>query len=157
MAAGQILVAPAAATGISATSGGTVWVFGSYMDIITSTTTEIAIFGVQWQYGRSGVAGVDATREWQLDIATGATSAEVVQLQIPFSLRMDTAAGHALATFENHFLGEPLLVPASTRIACRVAQGFNAAATTLTGIKIYYREEAAAAAEVIPDLVMRRR
>jgi hypothetical protein len=146
MAVGDFLSKPAGAAGVGAPTAAVAWNAGAYQDIATASdfSNSIAILGVTFQRSEYAIAGADTTREYLLEIATGTAGSEVVQLQIPWTVRMDTAAEHNLSTAVTYFLPEPFVVPALTRIAVHARIGTNDT-VTVAGIKILYYEIAAGA------------
>jgi len=130
---------PAAAGGISrASSGGVAWSFSAYTELVpvNTITSDYYIAGLTWCW-HTPLAAVDTTYEWIIELATGASSSEVLIIQVPASVRMDTAVGYAPSNIV--IFPEPKYVAANTRISVRVAYSLATTSNTLTGIKILYQ------------------
>jgi hypothetical protein len=130
---------PAAAAGISrASSGSTAWSFSAYTEVVPASTitSDFYIAGLTWCW-HTPLAAVDTTYEWIIELATGAASSEVLIIQVPASVRMDTGVGYAPSNMV--IFPEPKLVSANTRISVRVAYSLATTSNTLTGIKILYQ------------------
>ena len=130
---------PAAAAGISrASSGGAAWSFSAYTEVVPASTitSTFYIAGLTWMW-HTPVAAVDTTYEWIIELATGAAASEVLIIQVPASVRNDTAVGFVPSNMA--IFPEPKLVAANTRISVRVAYSLLTTSNTLTGIKILYQ------------------
>lgn len=130
---------PAAAAGISrASSGGAAWSFSAYTELVPASTitADFYIAGLTWCW-HTPLAAVDVTYEWIIEIATGAASSEVLAIQVPNSVRMDTAVGYVPSNMV--IFPEPKLIAANTRLSVRVAYSLATTSNTLTGIKILYQ------------------
>jgi hypothetical protein len=128
---------PAAAAGISrASSGSTAWSTSSaYTELVpvNTITSEFNIAGITLMYNFNDT--VDTTIEVEIDIATGASSSEVVIITVPFCYRIDSAVGHHPVIFIP--ISEPRTVAANTRLSVRVRQSVTTS-ITYAGIKIMY-------------------
>lgn len=130
---------PAAAAGISrASSGGAAWSFSAYTEVVpvNTITSDFWIAGLTWMW-HSPLAAVDTTYEWIIELATGSGGSEVLIIQIPCSVRNDTAVGHMPSNII--IFPEPKFVAANTRISVRVAYSLATTSNTLSGIKILYQ------------------
>jgi len=130
---------PAAAAGISrASSGGAAWSFSAYTELVpvNTITATYYIAGFTWMW-HTPMAAVDTTYEVLFEIATGATSSEVLIIQVPCSVRNDTAVGVMPSNFVPFV--EPKQVAANTRLSLRVAQSLATTSQTYTGCKILYQ------------------
>lgn len=130
---------PAAAAGISrASSGGVAWSFSAYTEVVPASTitSDFYIAGLTWCW-HTPLAAVDTTYEWIIELATGAAASEVLIIQAPASVRMDTAVGYVPSNII--IFPEPKFVAANTRISVRVAYSLATTSNTLTGIKILYQ------------------
>lgn len=130
---------PSAAAGISrASSGSTAWSNSAYTELVpvSTITSTFYIAGVTLMYSNN--PSVDVTHEVELDIATGSAASEVVIMTVPFSLRIDTAAGHQPVIFIP--IAEPKEVAANTRLSVRVRQSLATTTITYNGIKIFYQQ-----------------
>lgn len=135
----RYLAYPAAAAGISrASSGGAAWSFSAWTEVVPASTitSTFYIAGITWAW-HTPLAATDTTYEWIIEIGTGAASSETTIIQIPASVRNDTAVGFAPSNFV--VLPEPKEVAANTRISVRVAYSLATTSNTLTGIKIFYQ------------------
>jgi len=141
MALGQYLSVPAAAAGISVTTNATAWVLGE-ATLSTGLTSDIYVIGLAFQV--TNTPALDTTHETLFQIRTGGVGSEVVQIQIPYSHRPDTLVGYYSDSTLKVFLPEDFLIPANTRISVTAACSL-ASAITYAGIKLMYREGAAAA------------
>jgi hypothetical protein len=128
---------PAAAAGISRASSGTGWTVSSYTEVVPASTIAATFYiaGVTWMWW-TPLAAVDTTYEVTIEIATGGAGAETMQIQIPASVRMDTAVGYVPSQMV--ILPEPVQVAANTRVAVRINYGVSAS-VTVTAIKILYQ------------------
>lgn len=130
---------PAAAAGISrASSGSTAWSFSAYTELVpvNTITSTFYIAGMTWAW-HTPVAAADVTYEVLFEIATGATSSEVLAVQIPGSIRGDTLVGYVPSNFV--VLPEPKQIAANTRLSIRVAQSLATTSQTYSGIKLLYQ------------------
>ena len=130
---------PAAAAGISrASSGGAAWSFSAYTEVVpvSTITSTYYIAGLTWAW-HTPLDLADTTREWIIELATGAAAAEVLIVQVPASVRGDTLVGYVPSNYV--IFPEPKLVAANTRISVRVAYNLLTTSNTLTGIKILYQ------------------
>lgn len=130
---------PAAAAGISrASSGSTAWSFSAYTEVVpvNTITSTYYIAGLTWCW-HTPLAAVDTTYEWIIELATGSAASEVLIIQVPASVRMDTAVGYVPSM--TVIFPEPKEVAANTRISVRVAYSLATTSNTLTGIKILYK------------------
>ena len=135
----RYLAYPAAAAGISrASSGSTAWSFSSYTEVVpvSTITSDFYIAGLTWMW-HTPLAAVDTTYEWLIELATGSGGAEVLIIQVPCSVRNDTAVGFPSSNMV--IFPEPKYVAANTRISVRVAYSLATTSNTLTGIKILYQ------------------
>lgn len=135
----RYLAYPAAAAGISrASSGGAAWSFSAYTEVVPASTitSTFYIAGLTWAW-HTPLAATDTTYEWIIELATGAAASEVLIIQVPCSVRNDTAVGFAPSNFVT--FPEPQEVAANTRISVRVAYSLLTTSNTLTGIKILYQ------------------
>lgn len=130
---------PAAAAGISrASSGGGAWSFSAYTEVVpvNTITSDFYIAGLTWCW-HTPLAAVDTTYEWIIELATGSGGSEVLIIQVPSSVRMDTAVGYVPSNMV--IFPEPKYVAANTRISVRVAYSLATTSNTLTGVKILYQ------------------
>jgi hypothetical protein len=130
---------PAAAAGISrASSGGAAWTFSAYTEVVPANaiTSDFYIAGLTWAW-HTPLAAVDTTYEWLIELATGAAASEVLAIQVPSSVRNDTAVGFVPSNYV--FFAEPKFIAANTRISVRVAYNTATTSNTLSGIKILYQ------------------
>lgn len=130
---------PAAAAGISrASSGSTAWSWSAYTELVPVNTiaSTFYIAGLTWSW-HTPSAVADTTYEWLIDLATGASSSEVLACQFPGSVRADTVAGYPATMFV--VLPEPKQIAANTRLSVRVAYSLATTSNTLTGLKLWYQ------------------
>ena len=130
---------PAAAAGISrASSGAAAWSYSGYTEVVPvdTITSTFYLAGITWAW-HTPVAAVDTTYEWIIEIATGAAASEVLIIQVPASIRNDTAVGFVPSNMV--IFPEPKLVAANTRLSVRVAYSLVTTSNTLTGIKLLYQ------------------
>ena len=130
---------PAAAAGISrASSGAAAWSYSGYTEVVPvdTITSTFYLAGITWAW-HTPVAAVDTTYEWIIEIATGAAASEVLIIQVPASIRNDTAVGFVPSNMV--IFPEPKLVAANTRLSVRVAYSLATTGNTLTGIKLLYQ------------------
>lgn len=130
---------PAAAAGISrASSGGVAWSYSAYTEVVpvSTITSTFYIAGLTWAW-HTPLAAVDTTYEWIIELATGGAGSETMIIQVPSSVRNDTAVGFPSSNMV--IFPEPKEVAANTRISVRVAYSLATTSNTLTGIKILYQ------------------
>lgn len=135
----RYLAYPAAATGISrASSGSTAWSFSAYTEVVPASTitSTFYIAGLTWMW-HTPLAATDTTYEWIIELATGTGGAESLIIQVPSSVRNDTAVGFPSSNMV--IFPEPKEVAANTRISVRVAYSLATTSNTITGIKILYQ------------------
>lgn len=135
----RYLAYPAAAAGISrASSGSTAWSFSAYTQVVPAgaITQDYYLAGLTWCW-HTPIAAADTTYQWIIELATGASGSEVLAVQIPCSIRADTAVGYVPSNVV--MLPEPKLITANTRISVRVAYSLATTSNTLSGIKIIYQ------------------
>lgn len=130
---------PAAATGISrASSGSTAWSYSAYTEVVPANAINVTYYlaGLTWCW-HTPIAAADTTYQWIIELATGGTGSEVLAVQIPCSVRADTAVGYVPSNVV--MLPEPKEIAANTRISVRVAYSLATTSNTLSGIKIIYQ------------------
>lgn len=130
---------PAAAAGISrASSGGVAWSYSAYTEVVpvNTITSDFYIAGLTWAW-HTPIAASDTTYEWIIELATGSAASEVLIIQVPASIRNDTAVGFVPSNIV--IFPEPKYVAANTRISVRVAYSLATTSNTLSGIKILYQ------------------
>ena len=129
---------PALAAGISrASSGSTAWSTSAWTEVVPASTitSTFYISGLTWSW-HTPLAATDTTYEWLIELGTGGSGSETVIIQVPASVRNDTAVGFVPTNFVT--FPEPKEVAANTRISVRVAYSLATTSNTLTGIKIQY-------------------
>ncbi len=128
---------PAAASGLSkASSGGAAWSNSSYSELLPVSTITSTFYIAAFCCMYSNNASVDVSHNVEIDLATGATSSEVVIITIPWVFRIDTAAGHHASPW--FVFPEPREVAANTRLSLRVRQSLATTVVTYDGCKIMY-------------------
>lgn len=130
---------PAAASGISrASSGGAAWSFSAWTEVVPASTitSTFYIAALTWAW-HTPLAATDTTYEWIIELGTGGAGSETTIIQVPSSVRNDTAVGFPSSNFV--VFSEPKEVAANTRVAVRVAYSLSTTSNTLTGIKIMYQ------------------
>lgn len=136
---GDYLSLPARSIGVWPVGNATAWAYGSWYQLIDKLDSGIFVSGIQFQIGAI-LATLDTTRQILFEVGVGAPGSEVIKMQIPYSIRLDTAVGYYKSSgYNSIFLPEPMLIPAGSRIAVRVADSF-ALAVTYDGFKLMYRE-----------------
>ncbi len=100
-------------------SGLAAWSYGDWMVLDSSVPNTINIvgFSFSWTY----VPAVDTTIECVFDISVAERGKREVDIQLPFSLRSDTAVGYYMNKSNLVYLPEGYVVPAGSEIAVRVA------------------------------------
>jgi hypothetical protein len=128
---------PAAAAGISkASSGSTAWSNSTYIELVPVNTITATFYIAALTCMYSNNPAADTTHEVEIDIATGASSSEVVIVTIPWSFRIDSAVGHQPLPW--FVLPEPKEVAANTRLSIRIRQSLATTVVTYNGLKIMY-------------------
>lgn len=136
---GNYLSLPSRNTGIWPTSGATAWTYGPWFLMIDKLDSGIFVSGIQFQIGVIP-ASLDVTMQQLFEVGVGASGSEVVKIQVPFSIRMDTAACYIESSgYSTLFFPEPMLIPAGSRISVRAADSV-AATVNYEAFKIIYRE-----------------
>lgn len=135
--------------GATPASAASAWGFGSWAEVLPNGWPyDIAIYGLTFEV--TNVPALDTTIEELFEIGTGAPGAEVTKVQVPYTLRADTGPiGYYLERMLYPAFGEPMLVPAGTRVAVRAADSL-ASVVTYEGVKVYFREVAAAVVALPP-------
>lgn len=119
------------------TSGTVAWAFGDWYEIDAGIRADIAIIGFTYQ--RNSAIAVDTTVEALYEIQTGDGGNWITQIQLPLSVRNDTAVGYYLN--QTIFFPEGFLVPAGQAIRIRVARSIATAGNT-DGIRLLYTSAA---------------
>lgn len=132
----RYLTYPVTFSGIVCPSSGSAWTWSAYYPVVDANviTSDFYIAGITWSW-YTPLGAVDTTYEWIIELATGNTGAEATIIQVPCSVRNDTAVGFVPSNFVA--FPEPKYVPANTRISARVTYS-AAAAQILRGLKILY-------------------
>jgi hypothetical protein len=135
----RYLCYPAAAAGISrASSAGAAWSFSAYTEVVpvSTITSTFYIAGLIWEHS-TPLAATDTTYEVILEIASDTGGSPVLLIQVPGTIRSDTAVGH----IPSHcvIFPEPKQVAANTQLGVRVAQSLATTVYTYNGIKIIYQ------------------
>jgi hypothetical protein len=128
---------PAAATGISRASSGGSWTASAWTEVVPASTITATFYiaGLTWMWW-TPLAATDTTYEIVLELGTGSGGAEVACIQVPCSVRNDTAVGFVPSNVV--MFPEPFQVAANTRIAVRLYYAV-AASVTVTAVKIIYQ------------------
>lgn len=100
-------------------SGLTAWSYGDWWVLDTSipNTINIVGFSFSWTY----IPAVDTTIQCIFDISVAPRGQRAVKIQLPYSLRSDTAVGIYNVKSNLVYLPEGYVVPADSEIAIRVA------------------------------------
>lgn len=100
-------------------SGLTAWSYGDWMVLDSSVPNTINIIGFSfsWAY----IPAVDTTIQCIFDISVAPRGQRAVKIQLPYSLRSDTAVGIYNVKSNLVYLPEGFVVPADSEIAVRVA------------------------------------
>lgn len=118
-------------TGISLTVPNIAWRFSQWKVIAPMTNSEMLIQAIAFQVTR--VTTADTTYEVLIEIGFGKVDNPTTVVQIPYSLRSDTAVGIYLDA--KVFLPEPVVVPILETVCVRIANS-TASADTINGIKL---------------------
>lgn len=128
---------PAAANGITATSGSVIaYTFGSWTQLVPASTITSTFYIAGFTWGWVSAATTVTTFEFIFEIGTGAAASEVTIIQLPSSLRNQSNVGYLPSNFIT--LPEPVQVAANTRIAVRLANS-SISIVALPAIKILYQ------------------
>lgn len=138
MAIGQILSIPTT-SGLAPADTLVAWTPGLYLEASASLLKDIDVIGFDWCI--TTPLGVNTTTEFMFEIATGAIGLEVVKVQIPYSLRGNTAAGYYHLPYMTFFLPEPIGIDAGERLSVRISSNLTEA-TPYSAVKIIYQESA---------------
>lgn len=120
--------------GLSVTTPPPLWAFSSWKKLDEYIEKNIYVYGIQFQL--TATPTVDNTSEYIIEIGTGAIGNESTKLQIPYSMRTDTAVGIFLTSTNSIFLPESYLILAGSTISIRIASSI--ASQTINGIKLQY-------------------
>lgn len=134
MALNDIDSLPSNSAGLTYTTSATNWGAGTYTQITSGLSSEMYIISIAFQYADN--PGDDTTVENLIELATGASGSEVVQIQLPMPVRRDSNAGYYPSVSVS--LPEPLLVSAGTRIAFRIYS--SGVSEVFNGVKLMYQE-----------------
>lgn len=126
---------PADAVGISLVTSSTAWTFGAWVIVDGSLGTDIKIYSIAFH--PTNIPTVDTASEFVIEVGKGHPGAETTIIQIPYSIKSDTAVGIYLPDSEV-VLPEPVFVQSGQTISMRVA-GSVASAVTYQGVKIKYQ------------------
>lgn len=107
--ANHSLAAPSAANGVSLTPSGTAWNNSAYGEL-HSSLTDIVALGLCFSTSGTG------SRDVEFDVATGATSAEVVKGTTAAEAEAMTGFWHLIE------FRVPISLPGTNRISCRMRQ-----------------------------------
>lgn len=134
----RYLTYPAAATGITrASSGGAAWSYSAYTELVPVNTITATFYIAGLSLMPPAATATATTNEYLLEVATGLSGAEVLAVQVPFTVRNVTAAGYIPAVFI--IFPEPKQVAANTRLSVRFAYSVATTSSTITGIKVLYQ------------------
>ena len=131
----KLLSYPKTENGLTLTTTAVAWAYSDWKPIAKVITQDIYITSLNFQF--TPVMSADTTYEQLYEIGINQGSGIVTKIQLPISLRNDTAVG-----FYNNpdriFLPEPYAVTAGASIYVRVATSV-ASAKTINGIKLQYQ------------------
>jgi hypothetical protein len=126
---------PALAVGISRASGTPAWTASAYTELVPVNTITSTFYIAGISLMPPPASATATTNEHIIEIASGATSSEVLLCQLPYTVRNVTAVGYITPVFI--FLPEPKEVAANTRLSVRTAS--SVATLTSNGIKLLYQ------------------
>lgn len=126
---------PENSNGISVVSSATSWAFGSWVLLHQDTGIDINIISLRYCITYQPAA-TDTIYEHIFELGVGDQGSEITKIQIPHSIKEDTAANYYM---HDHtcYLPEMFFLPKNSRISVRVANGV-ATSTTYNGLKIMY-------------------
>lgn len=140
MAVDDLKAAPAAADGLGLTEQ-PAWANSAWAEIISSTSTPIALIRVQTVNGPGATVGT--VYEGEIGIGLGAGGSEVEVVTIPFANTPDTSVAHYQYGVTSAFtLPEPYLIPQGSRVSIRDRLS-DVSNFGVGKLKIWYRELAA--------------
>jgi hypothetical protein len=131
----KLLSYPTTENGVSLTTTATAWAYSDWKPLAKVITQDIYIISLRFQF--TLVMTADTTYEQLYEIGINQGSGIVTKLQLPISVRNDTAVGFYM-TPDVIFLPEPYYVVAGASIYVRVATSV-ASAKTIDGIKLQYQ------------------
>jgi|WetSurMetagenome_2_1015567.scaffolds.fasta_scaffold08824_4 hypothetical protein len=111
------------------------WVFGQWKKILSQIPSEIYLQGISFQTTTN--PGVDSDREMLIEIGLGNINNAITKIQLPFSIRADTAVAFFLSP-NNIILPEPFVIPAQSDVCIRVASNSGMG---INGIKLLYQSD----------------
>ncbi len=144
-----ILSLPAGAAAASGSKNTTAWSNTGYVVLSASTPADYKLLGVQWQ--PSNLGAVDTTSEYLIEVATGGSGAESVKVQIPGSMRTSNLTHFYHWEPTTHWLPEPIVIPAGSRVTFR-GHGSVAVAVTF-GCRLLLDDVVAVAPDPPTDVV----
>ena len=108
------------------------WQFSGWQKIDEYTEVDINIYGIS--FALTAIPTADSTEQYIIEIGVGAIGNESTKIQIPYSMRSDTAV--AFYFVNSVSLPEPYYVRAGSTISVRIA--CSVASRTVNGIKLMY-------------------
>ena len=149
MAVGDYVCVPAAGSTVSSTTSATAWAAPAGWSIIgTPADTYIGIVAVE--ITPRYIPAVNTTIEGLLEVAVGTFGAEVLEIQIPFSYRSNTAVGYYMTDPIMFYLPEPAYADMSggKSLYSKAYNSVNVANTY--DVRLYYVVQAAPVAAFSP-------
>jgi hypothetical protein len=131
----KILSYPTTEAGVTLTTTAVAWAYSDWKPLAKVITQDIDIISLRFQF--TLVMSADTTYEQLYEIGINQGSGIVTKIQLPISVRNDTAVGFYM-TPDRIFLPEPYTVKAGASIYVRVATSV-ASAKTINGIKLQYQ------------------
>lgn len=114
-------------------TGGGAWAYSSWYKVLNNLAADINIYSIAFQL--TATPTVDTAEQYLLEIGVGSLNSATTIIQLPYSMKSDTAVG----IFQDSvviFLPEPRLVTSGQNILIRVA--CDTASRTINGVKIMY-------------------
>lgn len=131
-------VYPSAAAGINrvGNTGATAWVDSAYTELVpvNTITSTFYICGITFMYPYHSTF-LDNSKNAEIIIGSGSSGSEVEIIVIPYTIRIDSAAGHFPSIYVPFDIVE---VAANTRLAVKIRHDVTSQSITYTGIKIMY-------------------
>lgn len=131
----KLLSYPNTANGLSLVTTAIAWAYSDWKPLAKVIPLNIDIISLRFLF--TPIMTADTTYEQLYEIGINQGSGIVTTIQLPISLRNDTAVGF-YNTPDSIFLSEPYTVIAGASIYVRVATSV-ASAKTINGIKLQYQ------------------
>lgn len=126
---------PDAEAGLSFTVRTASWNFTPWQVVADYLPSDHYVLGITFQYGFA-LAAVDTTYEQIFEVGVGKVSDPVTKIQIPTSVRFDTAVGYYFPPRVQFSLPEPFFIPEGSTVCMRMTGTLQFSTDTYNGVKL---------------------